>query len=302
MDSTLLRRNGFMYSDDLPPRLPALHSTRSPPFDFLAEARVISSRGNSAKRKEAVPMPDRDTLSGWGDRDKVAWFIENADSIIPRRREQLRLLADLIPSPREAEIAVLDLGAGFGAVTDELLLYYAKASVTCVDGSAEMVNIARDRMAKYGARVRVFHADLADGTWPRALDRSFDAAVSALAIHHLSDERKRAFYSEVYALLRPGGVFLNNDLVAAPPAFKAQFEELNLLTIQEQERLKRGKARPLQEIRAEMRAQLEAAGPQHDSLIAALSDQLQWLREAGFKSVDCYWKYLEFAIFGGVKE
>jgi tRNA (cmo5U34)-methyltransferase len=51
-----------------------------------------------------------------------------------------------------------------------------------------------------------------------------------------------------------------------------------------------------------MRAQLQAAGPKHDSSIAPLGAQLEWLREAGFKSVDCYWKYLELAIFGGVKE
>ena len=164
------------------------------------------------------------------------------------------------------------------------------------------MRIARERMAKYGARVRVCHADLADASWRRSVDGSFDAASSAVAIHHLTDERKRALYREVYELLRPGGVFLNNDLVATPPAFKARFEELNLLTIQEQDRIKRGGARPLEEIRAEMRVQLQAAGSQHHSQIAALGDQLAWLREAGFTSVDCYWKYLDLSIFGGAKE
>jgi tRNA (cmo5U34)-methyltransferase len=259
-------------------------------------------RCNCAKRQEAVAMADHDTLCGWGDRDKVAWFVENAETVIPHRREQLRLLAELIPSPRDAEIAVLDLGAGFGAASEEILTHYVNASVTCVDGSAEMVSIARERMAKYGARVRFCHADLADAAWRRAVDGSFEAAVSAVAIHHLGDERKRALYREVYDLLRPGGVFLNNDLVATPPAFKARFEELNLLTIQEQDRIKRGGARPLEEIRAEMRVQLQAAGPQHHSQIAALGDQLAWLRQAGFTSVDCYWKYLDLSIFGGAKE
>jgi hypothetical protein len=85
---------------------------------------------------------------------------------------------------------------------------------------------------------------------------------------------------------------------------RARFEELNLLVIQEQDRLKRGWERPLEEIHseAEMREQLQAAGPQHHSQIANLSDQLEWLREAGLKSVDCYWKYLDLSIFGGVKE
>lgn len=246
-------------------------------------------------------MVDHDTLCGWGDRAKVAWFIENAQTVIPRRQEQLGLLAELIPLPPDAEIAVLDLGAGFGAATEEILKRYVNASATCIDGSAEMLKIALERTAKYGARVRLCHADLADAAWLDAVDGSFEAAVSALAIHHLSDARKRALYREVHQLLRPGGVFLNNDLVATPPAMKARFEELNLHAIQEQDRLKRGRARPLEEIRVETRVQLQAAGPQHQSQIAALSDQLEWLREAGFKSVDCYWKYLELSIFGGAK-
>lgn len=246
-------------------------------------------------------MADHDTLCGSGNRGKVAWFVENAETVIPRRREQLSLLAELLPWPRDAGIAVLDLGAGFGAATEAILTRYVKAEVTCVDGSAEMVRIARERLAKYGARVRVCHADLADAAWRRAVDGPFDAAVSAVAIHHLSDERKRALYREVYELIRLGGVFLNNDIVATPPALKERFEELNLLAIQEQDRLKRGGARPLEEIRVEMRAQLQSAGPQHHSHIAALGDQLEWLREAGFKSVDCYWKYLELSIFGGAK-
>ena len=247
-------------------------------------------------------MADQDTLCGWGDRGKVAWFVENAETVIPRRREQLNLLAELLPWPRDAELVVLDLGAGFGAATEQILARYVKASVTCVDGSAEMVRIARERLAKYGARVRVCHADLAEPVWQRAVNAPFDAAVSAVAIHHLSDERKRALYREVYALLRLGGVFLNNDIVATPPALKERFEELNLLAIQQQDRLKRGSARALEEIRAEMRAQLQSAGSQRHSQIAALGDQLEWLREAGFKSIDCYWKYLELSIFGGAKQ
>jgi tRNA (cmo5U34)-methyltransferase len=246
-------------------------------------------------------MVDHDTLCGWGDRDKAAWFVENAETIIPHRREQLILLAELIPAPRDAGIAVLDLGAGFGAATEKILQRYVNASVTCIDGSAEMVKIARERMAKYGARVRIYHVDLADAAWRRSINGPFEAAVSAVAIHHLNDERKRALYREVYALLRPGGVFLNNDIVTAPAALQARFEELNLLAIQEQDRHKRGATRPLAEIRAEMRMQLESAGPKHHSRIASLGDQLGWLREAGFKSVDCYWKFLELSIFGGAK-
>jgi len=246
----------------------------------------------------AVP----DTLCGWGNKQKAAYFLENADVIVPRRRDQLGTLLGLFTAPADAAFAVIDLGAGFGAVTQEILTRYPRATVTCVDGSSEMMALARDRLAPYSARVRFCLADLADASWHSALGRPFDAAVSALAIHHLTDDRKRALYRETFDLLRPGGLFLNNDLVAAPPALKDRFEALNLQVIQDQERARRGTARPLEEIRAEMHEQLRMAGDRHQSHIAPMRDQLQWLLDAGFKSVDCYWKYLDIAIFGGVKQ
>jgi hypothetical protein len=35
--------------------------------------------------------------------------------------------------------------------------------------------------------------------------------------------------------------------------------------------------------------------------LAPLDDQIDWLREAGFESVDCHWKWLELALFGGAR-
>jgi tRNA (cmo5U34)-methyltransferase len=289
-------------------------------------------------------MPDNDTLCGWGNEAKVAYFLANAATIVPRRAEQINLLTQLLPYSPDAAVSVLDLGAGFGAVTEQILEHYQRATVTCVDGSQAMVAHAAERLRKYGERVKILKADLAEPSWFRILlkptapsvestetaPRSavsqgraqpaaalrkaegnewgrgesaiFDAAVSAIAIHHLSHQRKRELDREVFQLLAPGGIFLNNDVVTTPPALKARFEVLNLAAIQEQERAQRGVARTSEQIQAEMREQLRLAGGQHQSHIASLSDQLAWLTEAGFKSVDCYWRYLDLAIFGGVKE
>jgi cyclopropane fatty-acyl-phospholipid synthase-like methyltransferase len=247
-------------------------------------------------------MADHDTLCGWGDKGKVAYFLENADTIVPRRREQLTFLCELFSWPHDAAISVLDLGAGFGAISDEILSRYPNATVTCVDGSEAMIKLTRERLRKYGDHVRLHFADLASATWRSGIDGPFDAAVSGLAIHHLDDVRKGELYREVYALLRPGGLLLNNDIVSTPPALKERFETLTFRAIQEQDQAKRGIGRPLEEIEAEMREQFRLAGGQHHSQIAPLRDQLAWLSDAGFKSVDCYWKYLDLAIFGGAKQ
>jgi tRNA (cmo5U34)-methyltransferase len=243
-----------------------------------------------------------DTLCGWGNRDKAAYFLENAEVIVPRRREQLAVLLDLFPWPADADLSIVDLGSGFGALTEQILARHPRSTVTCVDGSTEMMALARDRLAPHASRVSFYLADLADPSWCKEIEGRRNAIVSGLAIHHLSDERKRGLYREAFGLLQSGGVFLNNDICATPPAMKDCFEELNLKVIQDQERSKRGVARPLAEIRSEMHEQLRLAGEQHHSHIAPLRSQLEWLADAGFKSVDCYWKYLDISIFGGVKE
>lgn len=244
-------------------------------------------------------MADHDTLCGWGAQGKVAYFFANADTLIPKRSEQLRLLVDLFVWPPEEPLTVLDLGAGFGALTEEILTRYPNSTVSCVDGSAEMMKLARERLAKYGERVRLHFADLATSSWQDGVRAPFHAVVSAIAIHHLTDERKRALYREVFALLRPGGLFLNNDAVTTPPLLKERFEAIQYREIQEQEKIKRGVERSVAEIQAEMNAGFRTAGQR--SPIAPLRAQLDWLEEAGFESVDCFWKYLGLAIFGGVR-
>jgi len=257
-------------------------------------------------------MADDDTLCGWGTEAKVAYFLANSEVIVPRRAEQLTLLVRLLPYERDAALSVLDLGAGFGAVTQQILEHFPRATVTCIDGSHAMVTHATERLRQHGDRVVIKLADLADPSWSAVLkpDSStageagtgfFDAAVSAIAIHHLTHRRKRELAREVIQLLAPGGAFLNNDVVATPPALKACFEQLNIVAIQEQERAQRGTARSVEQLQTEMREQLRLAGGRHQSHIATLGDQLTWLSEAGFKSVDCYWRYLDLAIFGGFK-
>jgi hypothetical protein len=37
------------------------------------------------------------------------------------------------------------------------------------------------------------------------------------------------------------------------------------------------------------------------NILASVEEQCQWLREIGFREVDCFWKYFELAIFGGMR-
>jgi tRNA (cmo5U34)-methyltransferase len=259
--------------------------------------KIDQGTGGRLEQQEEQSMNDSDTLCGWGEESRVRYYVENVKVTVPRREEQLAFVLDLFPWPAETPLQVLDLGAGFGALTREVLTRFPRSRVTCVDGSGEMMKLAREQLASYGGRVNLHLGDLAYRSWQDQLAGGYDAAVSALAIHHLTDRRKREFYAEVFGLLKPGGVFINDDSVLSAQPWQARVAFLRYRYIQEREQAVRGLRRPVEEIAAER----EAHSSRHQNYKAPLRDQLEWLGQAGFVSVDCFWKYLDQAIFGGVK-
>jgi len=103
----------------------------------------------------------------------------------------------------------------------------------------------------------------------------FDAIVSSFAIHHLSHDRKRSLYQELFDRLTPGGIFANLEHVASPTT---SLHEKFLTAIG---------------------YRLEEDDPSNQLL--DVETQLDWLSEIGFQEVDCYWKWLEMALLIGIK-
>lgn len=103
---------------------------------------------------------------------------------------------------------VLDLGAGTGALSETLLLHGEAGTVELIDVDAEMMDQARIRLARFGARVRFRQMSFL-GELPPC-----DAAAASLALHHIpSIDAKQAVYGRILAALRPGGLFVNADAV-----------------------------------------------------------------------------------------
>jgi ubiquinone/menaquinone biosynthesis C-methylase UbiE len=116
------------------------------------------------------------------------------------------------PFQRDSELAVLDVGAGYGVVTEEVLAAFPAARVTLQDYSPAMLDQARRRLADRTDRLSFVLCDLFDPSWPRDVGGPFDLAVSAIALHNLgSREKIFACYPAIRNLLKPGGCFLNCD-------------------------------------------------------------------------------------------
>jgi tRNA (cmo5U34)-methyltransferase len=187
----------------------------------------------------------------------------------------------ILPFVPDDAFDVLDLGAGTGLLSALLHEHFPKARLTLVDISDEMLARARDRFA--GEKdVRIIISDYS----VEPLPGRFDAIVSALSIHHLDDPGKAALFRRVFEALTPGGQFVNAEEVLAPT------QALDQLYWDEWERLARAAGAPEEEFAGvEERAKYDKP--------AKLDDQLKWLSEAGFSDVDCYYKYLMFAVYGG---
>jgi trans-aconitate methyltransferase len=178
---------------------------------------------------------------------------------VPQRAAEL---LDRRLAPEVAGEHISGFGSGYGAIAEEIVTRYPHSALTCVDGSEEMVKLARERLVKYGSRVQLRLADLAHSDWRAGLDGPLHAVVSGLAIHHLADERKRQLYFELFDLLAPGGIFLNDDMVAAPLLLKDRFGAIMQRDIQDQERAILGISRSIEEIQAEMKeAAVHRAAP-----------------------------------------
>ena len=153
----------------------------------------------------------------WASDAYVDAWVKRQRSEDSARAERFQLMCDRFPFPREAPAAILDLVAGYGPVSTFILDRYPNATCVGQDGSVPMLNRAQKLMARYGPRFTPHHSDLFARDWLPASFGPFAAAVSAICLHNLRDfTRIGEIYGEVRRRLKPGGVFLNLDLVNAP--------------------------------------------------------------------------------------
>jgi ubiquinone/menaquinone biosynthesis C-methylase UbiE len=168
---------------------------------------------------------------------------------------------------------ILDLGTGDGHI-----LSIVKSTVPSLEGvgldfSDTMLTEAKKRFANT-PNIELIKHDF-NVPLPTLKLGKFDVVTSSMAIHHLTHKRKKQLYVEVFGLLKSGGVFCNLDRVTSPT------KSLHLKF------LKQVGQTP------------ETEDPSNKLL--DLETQLGWFKEIGFVDVDCYWKWLEWALLVGYK-
>lgn len=198
--------------------------------------------------------------------------------IIPQMREYYAAAVWAMET-KEKMPAILDVGAGTGLLSAYLLEKFPDARLTLMDISGNMLDQARKRFAAR-PETRYIVCDYSRS----ALGGPYDIVCSALSIHHLAPEDKRELFHRIHAALKPGGIFVNADqALGETPYFTQRY------LAYWNEFLKNG---PMTE------AQHAEILKRRDTLDRneKLSDQLAWLRNAGFSDVDVVYRNRTFIV------
>ncbi|MER6330074.1 class I SAM-dependent methyltransferase [Streptomyces sp. NPDC014983] len=146
--------------------------------------------------------------------DWAAWqnsWDRQQEWYMPDREDRFRIMLDMVEALVGTAPRVLDLACGTGSITARLLARFPEATSTGVDLDPALLAIARGTF-EGDDRVSFVTADLKDPDWAARLPYdSYDAVLTATALHWLHSEPLAALYGRLAELVRAGGVFMNAD-------------------------------------------------------------------------------------------
>jgi len=153
-----------------------------------------------------------DTAAGHA--DWQAWqdsWDRQQEWYLPDREERFRVMLDMAEALVGPEPRVLDLACGTGSISDRTLRRFPAARTTGVDLDPALLTIARGHFAAE-SRAEFVTADLTDPGWADKLPhRSYDAVLTATALHWLRTPQLSVLYGQIAGVLREGGLFMNAD-------------------------------------------------------------------------------------------
>lgn len=197
------------------------------------------------------------------------------------------LMAKLIPHETHDALTVLDIGSGQAPAASACLATFPNAHAVGLDFSEAMMDAGRELTAGFGDRFEYMLGDFGNGKLPANAVAAgpYDVIVSSRAIHHLTKEQMPLLYADIYTNLKWKGSFFNLDTASAEDeSVRGLFKAIRLAERGPRPREARGDAPVLYH---------------HDD--ATLLRHIEWLKKAGFASVEVFWKRLDTAMIGGYK-
>ncbi|MFB3897123.1 MAG: methyltransferase domain-containing protein [bacterium] len=205
--------------------------------------------------------------------------------VVPYYSQMIGAIINNLPFNEDKKIKVLDLGCGTGTISYLIHQRYPNMELTCVDVSQQMLEVAKDKLK----RVKKVTFILGDFHSYRITGK-FDAIVSSLALHHLESEQDRdIFYTSIYQSLKSGGIFINADIMKSDNAY---FQKVNYA---------KWKEFGMRSLSADFIENTTFVKHREEDRCSTILKETDRLRKIGFKHIEIFWKYYNFATYGAIK-
>ncbi|MCL3859634.1 class I SAM-dependent methyltransferase [Actinotalea sp. K2] len=154
---------------------------------------------------------DPELAVGW-----VASWDRQQEAYAVGREERFAVVAEVVATVVAARPApvVVDLGCGPGSLALRVARRIPRARVIGIDTDPLLLALGRAASPE----VDLVEGVVAAPGWTGALPRPLDAVVSSTALHYLRPDDLLGVYTDLAALVRPGGVLVNADHLPADDA------------------------------------------------------------------------------------
>lgn len=180
---------------------------------------------------------------------------------------------------------VLEIGTGTGLFTEMFLKKYPNANMDLVDITENMLNIAKERF-QTNTNLNFYLEDITK--FEVQENKQYDAIISSLAIHHLSNPEKEKLYHKIGEWIKPEGTFVNAEMIAGETKYlDKMYQDWAIQTSANSDLDEKDKRQALERMHLDMKV--------------PASRQLKWLEDAGFSHVDCIYKAYSFGVLWAKK-
>jgi SAM-dependent methyltransferase len=238
----------------------------------------------------------------------VTEWENSQDASFPERQKLTDLVIEILSNFKIKK--VLDLGTGSGSISKRILETFPDSNVIGLDFDPIMLELASHNLSNFKRRFLSKPRNLLQNNWAAGLPNDFDTVISSLALHHLPDNRRKAIYKDLFALMKSPGIFFCIDEVKSGILPFDNFVSANLETarvgLMHQRNAKDwisfwnwvGDQLGIEQHALKL---LEKTYPDGTDTKGTLIDQLDHLKNAGFTVTECFYRNHAMAVYGAFK-
>lgn len=239
-----------------------------------------------------------ETIKAYDCPERVSSYDADMDLMHPNRHKMVEIALETLPFSPQDCFTALDIGVGTGLFSNAVLRKFSNCRIIAIDGASAMVDVAKLRIGTEADRVDFRVGDFRSLNRLLRAEENGDVVYSSYALHHLTSDEKLAVARDAVRFLKPGGWFLNADLiVAADQRVEARIQEIRVQGI-----VRRAAGRDERFAgAASTRSFLDDLEAREQDKPLTLNEDLRILREAGLQNASVLWLEYREAVAGGFK-